>query len=889
MKRLDTGRIRALRLRGRITLLAAGLLAVAFVGRSATAQAVQLPTVAEVQDGKVLDLAGQSDATGDPYAARVWLAQGRVRWAIRAADRQRMHSEDMVFYSVDPEVNEQILAIEVDEDRQQVWTLTESALYRETYATPNGPGSPLLECYLELACMHTCPPPPSSCNMVHHMQPWEEPVDLKVWHGGPGSIDWVFVLTTKRIVVIRSDSSLTPAVLEYHSSAPELFLELGGGWFVSTVPSDPINALKVNKLHRLRIQEDLDGRLMAYVLSKVVGFGPEIEDRSRALVMLCDLDQGGQFNSPTFDTVPGPGCEYAYFNPFPDLPEQNPTDDNLDNHTALSLDVFADTSGDRYMYVACGRKRQVQKVNVTNAFTVGVGSSEQIGVDPDEEQHIRNVLIDPLATTEPGKRFFAVTKEAFYVCDLNVPSCSWTENELYGEACQRDLIHVLLPGDPLSVSSVWTAVDARTDHICKVMDVSTNDHPVELVDEYFGISSCDGAVAIPPCDIYLPTFGGVVRYSGPADPPYAFQAVPDSYMPAEVPLGSGDVRATEHIEIGHMPLEPFPYRLFTASNKGDFMEFEIDAAGNPRPPRLFQPDQDALQAMGWVHYHPPYIETATFYGNDVVFLEVGQEHFVLTNLTNRGAGGAQTEHRQHAVLAYEWNDQSFQWDHVSTAMTPIIDESGADKKYVGSLVLSTSKEFAFCSFPQGFFVVDLRGLTATPPQDILAPQVVFVETAPPRRKRVVGGIAQSGDRLFAYVNAPAGHKEHRQIRIYKWNEATGYVTTIPEQTYEHEHLGFPSVFPTALPKVYNGRFLLTNPASGAGYVHFAAGPEMIQLEWPGGTANTLSFTGYWRSDYPKDLQDCRSYEFGQSPGDDTRILVVKNSEAFALVRPVQGP
>ncbi len=885
MKRLETGRVRPPHLCGRISILAAGLLAAAFLGHSATAQAVPLTTLAEVQEGMVQDIAGQSDASADPYAARIWLAQGRVRAGIRAADRQRMFSEDRVFDDVNPGSNEQILAIEVDEDRQQIWTLTESALYRETYATPNGPGSPLQECYLELACMHTCPPPPDPCLMEHHLQSWEDPVDLKVWHGGPGSIDWVFLLTTKRIIAIRSDTSLNPAALEYHSSAIELFREQEGGWFTSTVPGDPINALEVHELNRLRIQEDLDGRLMAYVLSKMQGFGTEAEDRSRALVMLCDLNKGGQFDSPTFDVVPGPGCSYAYFNPIPDPPEQDPTDEKLDNHTALGLDVFAIAAGSRYMYVACGKKMQVQQVNVTNAFTAGVGASQQIGVDPDEEEHIRNVLVDPLVPTEPGDRFFAVTREAFYVCDVNDPPFSWTENEFYGEACERDLIHVLLPDDPPTdppwVPSVWTAVENRTDHVCKVMDVSTNDHPVQLIDEYFGISSCDGAVAIPPCDVYLPTFGGVVRYSGTVDPPYVFQAVPDSYMPAEYPLGSGNVEHTEHIEIGYMPLEPEPYRLYTASNKGDFMEFEIDhITGNPLEPLPFVPNEVDLRNMGWSDFYLPH--PGGYYGNDVVFLDLGSEYFVLTNLTN--ASVTAQYQRQHAVLAYRWDDPLGVWTHESTAMTPIIDGSEADSKFVDRLVLSASREFAFCAFPQGFFVVDLRGLTATPPQDILAPQVVFVQTMD-GKKRGVGGIAQSKGKLFAYVNAPTGHKSYRHVRIYEWNEATGYVDERPKQAYLHGDLGFPSVFPIALPKVFNGRFLVTDPASGAGYVHFAAGPEMIQLQWPGGTANTLSFTGYWRSDYPKDLQDCRSYEFGQNPGDDTRILVVKNHEAFALVKP----
>jgi hypothetical protein len=52
------------------------------------------------------------------------------------------------------------------------------------------------------------------------------------------------------------------------------------------------------------------------------------------------------------------------------------------------------------------------------------------------------------------------------------------------------------------------------------------------------------------------------------------------------------------------------------------------------------------------------------------------------------------------------------------------------------------------------------------------------------------------------------------------------------------------------------------------------------MHWPGSGASTLTFTGWWRSDYEAHLQDCRFYDV---PGFASGILTVKDGESFAFV------
>jgi hypothetical protein len=63
----------------------------------------------------------------------------------------------------------------------------------------------------------------------------------------------------------------------------------------------------------------------------------------------------------------------------------------------------------------------------------------------------------------------------------------------------------------------------------------------------------------------------------------------------------------------------------------------------------------------------------------------------------------------------------------------------------------------------------------------------------------------------------------------------------------------------------------------------------IQYRWTQGATvaqDTLSFQGHWQSAYRNQIQDSLLFTF-PSLGADPKLLVVKNSEAFAIVEPIQ--
>jgi hypothetical protein len=75
-----------------------------------------------------------------------------------------------------------------------------------------------------------------------------------------------------------------------------------------------------------------------------------------------------------------------------------------------------------------------------------------------------------------------------------------------------------------------------------------------------------------------------------------------------------------------------------------------------------------------------------------------------------------------------------------------------------------------------------------------------------------------------------------------------------------------------------------NSTTGCGALHVALNNgyvfEFLQPATAAGFGN-LVYANYWKGNYSQAIQDCRIYDFGAGP----RILVVKDSECFALAFP----
>src|SRR5258706_99248 len=171
-------------------------------GSSPTESVRQLETDSEVQDGSVVDLAAPEDATLAPDASRVWIAQGRARASIRASTRERLPAENATF-PPGADHHEALVAVEVDDAGRCLYTLTDSALYRESFAPPfsqSAPGD-----LVRLSLTEGLVPP--------LLAPEEITRDVKVIDA-----QWCAVLTTRRILVVQS----LPQSLEVRSHTTEL-------------------------------------------------------------------------------------------------------------------------------------------------------------------------------------------------------------------------------------------------------------------------------------------------------------------------------------------------------------------------------------------------------------------------------------------------------------------------------------------------------------------------------------------------------------------------------------------------------------------------------------------------------------------------------------------
>jgi len=290
----------------------------------------QLGTQYECRDGQVRDIAAQADAAdGTDITKRAWIAQGRVRMAVRMSDRQRMPNEDKKFANVfssypwaAPTKYESVIAVEVNEGRSDgrkyLYTLTESALYRQQISNPYSPTNPGNGKWLPLVDPCDPPPPPGmECPYGDHLQNWEEMRDIKIWNfpsSNPAEADKgkILLLTDKRIVVIKDRK----ANIEFQSSANDLFNQGQYGTFVATGLDYEIGAINekgVFGLRTIRVANDGDAWrafVTAEISSREVGPG-----RDAYIVMACDLDEPNDFAHPTFDNKQSQsgGSVYMYW------------------------------------------------------------------------------------------------------------------------------------------------------------------------------------------------------------------------------------------------------------------------------------------------------------------------------------------------------------------------------------------------------------------------------------------------------------------------------------------------------------------------------------------------------------------------------------------------
>jgi hypothetical protein len=780
------------------------------------------PDSPECHEGQVLDIAAQPNFAS-ATTKRAWVAQGCIRASFRLSDAQRMFAEDRTFTDYTTPHLQLPIAVEVDDTNARLYTLTgEGVLYGESISTPSSPTQ-----FASVNLMNTSVVSPA-------FYATEYVTDLKVW----GPSHKVVVATSKRLLVFTD----TGSALTLDGQCLELYNFGESSWLQETPANSAVDNLKVARFERLRLQVDQNNDVMAYMTALMAGYG--VSKPIPHCVVIARLGPTGTstWSAPTLDWDSGSNVRFRVFNPLePTYPPQTGLSADIKNaYTAHDIDVAVTSGGSRLAYVGCGSTRQIVQLDVTNSFSSGITEVQTFTSIAGAGNE--NVMVDPANAA----RVFALTIVGFAIIDTS----SGTSNVLsepFGFGCPHDMAYVART----SLATVWVGLTGQVDHIHKILNV-TPATPT-LIKEFFGISSSDGCVALAADRVYLPTFGGVCRYAptgtgGSWQPDYA------SYQPAEVPVGSGNTRLTEHIATGSISGID---RLLTAQGRGGFLEFVVDpVTGNPAAPAEIAPSGSNLPS-GWP---TPTMASTNYYGNDVTFLVSGTHNYVLTDLSN-------TATDQIALLVYHY-DTTNGWQLAASATSTAVAGTGYANTI--SVLRGTNAIYAFVDNNKGFSCFQMTGLGTGTPVVTLASQV----------NPGIGptcGLVATKDRLF--VSHSAQGTNPYELRIYAWDVSTGVVTATPVQSYGPSFFAASGASPG---RMFRARFQVTNSGAGLGNLFLSSDGFAFQCGYDGGTSpNTLTFLGWWTSDHASEIQDTQVYDFGAGP----KVLIAKNTSSFAWVVP----
>jgi hypothetical protein len=147
------------------------------------------------------------------------------------------------------------------------------------------------------------------------------------------------------------------------------------------------------------------------------------------------------------------------------------------------------------------------------------------------------------------------------------------------------------------------------------------------------------------------------------------------------------------------------------------------------------------------------------------------------------------------------------------------------------------------------------------------------------------GLARAGDRLLVWIDEPG---LGGRMRIMKWDETgTGDPIVTSYKDFGPGTVAFPPAG-TPWPRACRARYRDTTAPNQAGDYFVCSDSNVFQYRWTKGATlaqDTLAYKGHWQSAYRGEVQDCHSFSF-PALGSGPKLLVVKNSEAFAIVEPI---
>lgn len=821
-----------------------------------------LGTTYELKDGPVLDLAAPANATVNPARERLWIAQGRVRAALNLQSGGRSDAEDRYFDGVQPRPLpavpgassgwERVRHVELDEVNAKLYTLTDQSLYREDVSIPS---APVFERVVGLASI------PGMAGEVSCVRIWSP-------------TQTIVLLTTKKLMTL---SGMGPGPILIGTTvevAPATPLQ-------DTLPAPTsINYSQVNEFARMTLAQDVDNRVLAYVIGETGGYG--VARNGPGVLVVCDLNAAGAFANPTFDKDPSAGVAYVFFDPMRTSLVYPPTVPS--EWGASDVAVVRDTSGGtpkQIVALACGVQAQLWQLDMTSAWTLPYIELGSLSVDP--LRAIQRVNAHPLDTS----KWLAVAHRGnAWLVARNGGTNFSSAPEIF-QPTLSDVPIVVRPGPK---TTLWAAPIGNVDFQIKAIDMTQPVAPatsLALALERFWPHGSDGGVAIPEWNsIYLMTFGSVVRYerSGNIWLPDLSSAMPAAQAPAEGgnPNQPG---ITEHIALVRDVTYPGDHRLLVAEGTGGFYEFKLDPLTyNPLTPRHVARPPLSTISSSWS-------DTEASFANDIAFVRVGGIPWVLTDLAL-----LRSPQSQAALLAYRL-------DVPTSAAVPIrlvFDTQTSGNVNANTDVIHVTNDvtpIAFVNYPHGFVSIRLEKLGTPSPTLLLGSNINLPASGFAYRR--CGSIAARRNRVFVAMAYPtnASPVVHAQINVYAYSASTGVVGALIQQLTDRDvhcqsngaiaaaNVTNPPIActTTGTPAATFGRtarmrYHATSATCGALYV--CAEPFLLELAYDT-TSDKLKYSGHWVGDYTGHLQDCHRYDFGQGP----QLLTVKDSESFALVTP----
>lgn len=444
-----------------------------------------------------------------------------------------------------------------------------------------------------------------------------------------------------------------------------------------------------------------------------------------------------------------------------------------------------------YAFVACGTEGQLTVLDVTDPSAISfVMKKELFAGFP-----VFNVLLDDANK----RRLFAASANILHAVDIQSMDVLGSVNAGFYDAGNRDMA---LYNAGYRAYHVWTATHEGVGYVINAVNVTTN----RLVHDirHWWISSSDGAVAVPEWNsVYLPTFGGLVRYdiSDIANP----VAVNGSYRPA------GGI--IEHIDIMFPdPADKNHALLLTAPGSGGVQTWAISKE-NPDPG---EPQKYVEKPSHWGN--------DPVYQNDVAFFQKDGVNYLLADLSNR---------KTQEIALQIFNMSTGQWLNV-------IDQSPGLTS--NSKTVRVWGDYAFVTCTGGFFVVDLSNLPASAGITDVVPNDWNNDGRPDDVASLV--VSDDGNHIFI---------AHRPgvVQSYQFHPAAGTVTGPLDILSGTDISGAVSPggsYYAPLKRVY------------------FPGDNGTIMEIDASDPSNLSLLSKWNNGgYFGEMQDCKIYDFGFGP------------------------